>query len=131
MTPVFGAEHVMNYDTGEVTAFGIGGVQASGLIGASGSLTASFTFGSLGAHNANYSGPFGGVNIGPVSVASSGGVTTIGGNLTGSWNALGAGSLVSGSLLDYSHPLQLGSAFNDPTFNLGDLALMMARTRCH
>ena len=73
-----GAELVVNYDTGQVSAFAFGGLQVGWNGGVSGSVYAGFIYG-LNGSNSNYSGGFTGVNgaagAGGFAASSSGGLT--------------------------------------------------------
>jgi hypothetical protein len=73
-----GGEVVINYQSGQVSAFDFGGVQVGWNGGASGSAYTGFVYG-LNSSNSNYSGGFTGVNggagFGGFAARSSGGLT--------------------------------------------------------
>src|SRR5882724_9459702 len=64
-----GVEQLINYNTGEVSGFGYGGLQAGLNGGLNGSVNAAFVW-NLGDSNSNYSGPFtnGQAYVGPVGI---------------------------------------------------------------
>ena len=116
-----GGELVVNYNSGQVSAFGFGGVQIGWNGGLSGSGYSGFVWG-LNNSNSNYSGGFTGVNggagLGGFVASSSGGLT--GGpsglipnprQVTAAGVSLGGGLLggFSGGVTatDYSNPAQL------------------------
>lgn len=122
-----GGELVVNYNSGQVSAFGFGGAQIGWNGGASGSVYTGFVYG-LNNSNSNYSGGFTGVNggagLGGFAASSSGGLTggTSGLAPTGGVTAVGVslgGGLLSGfsggvTATNYTNPVQLGKfwAFN-------------------
>jgi RHS repeat-associated protein len=75
-----GGELVFNYNSGQVSAFGFGGVQVGWNGGASGSIYTGFVYG-LNSSNSNYSGGFTGFNVGDglgiFGASSSGGLTGV------------------------------------------------------
>jgi hypothetical protein len=77
-SPGGGGEVVVNYDSGQVSAFGFGGVQVGWNGGVSGSVYSGLVWG-LNNSNSNYSGGFTGVNggagLGGFAASSSGGLT--------------------------------------------------------
>src|SRR5579883_3053744 len=135
-----GGELVVNYNSGQVSAFGFGGVQVGWNGGASGSVYIGFVYG-LNNSNSNYSGGFtganGGAGIGGFAASSSGGLTggTAGLSPSGAVKAggisLGGGLLggFSGGLTatNYTNPLQLGKFW---AFNPLDALLYAARQLC-
>jgi hypothetical protein len=138
-----GGELVVNYDSGQVSAFVFGGAQVGWNGGLSGSLYSAYIYG-LDRSNSNYSAAFTGVNagagIGSVFVASSSGKLTGGargllpnGRPTVVGGGVGA-SLVGdfsfgASSTHYTKPLQLGKFWplaSSPT----DALLFTARQLC-
>jgi RHS repeat-associated protein len=120
-----GVEFVMNYNSGQVSAFAFGGVQAGWNGGASGSVYSGPVYG-LNDSNSNYSGGFTGINggagIGIFAASTSGGLTggakTLGVHTSakGATTAFGlslGGGLLSGfsggvSATNYTNPAQIG-----------------------
>ena len=119
---VGGGELVINYDSGQVSAFGFGGAQVGWNGGLSASAYSGFVWG-LNSSNSNYSGGFTGVNggagLGGFASSSSGGLT--GGpsglvpnprSVTAAGVSLGTGLLpgFTGGVnaTNYTNPLQLG-----------------------
>jgi hypothetical protein len=139
-----GGEIVMNYNSGQVSAFTFGGAQAGWNGGASGSIYGGPVYG-LNDANSNYSGGFTGVNggagLGGFVASSSGGLTGGAGGLAvhpfspGAVTAFGAsigGGLLGGfsggvSATNYSSPFQLGKF---AAFTIGDYLLYAARQVC-
>jgi hypothetical protein len=135
-----GGELVVNYDSGQVSAFGFGGVQVGWTGGANGSVYTGFIRG-LNNSTSNYSGGFTGVNgaagIGVLLASSSGGLTggTSGLAPNGAVKAigvsLGAGVLggFSGGVTatNYTSPVQLGKFW---AFSPLDALLYAARQVC-
>jgi RHS repeat-associated protein len=136
-----GGELVINYNSGQISAFGFGGVQIGWNGGASGSLFSGFVYG-LNNSNSNYSGGFTGVNggagLGGFATSSSGGLT---GGIAGlapngavkvGGISLGGGLLggFSGGITatNYSNPFQLGRFW---AFNLADAFFYAARQLCN
>jgi RHS repeat-associated protein len=131
---VGGGEIVVNYDSGQVSAFGLGGIQVDWNGGVSGQVYSGYVWG-LNNTNSNYSGGFtgvnGGVGFGGFAASSSGGLT--GKNPrsfvpTGDVTAVGGsfgGSLLGGfsggvNATNYTKPLQLGKfwAFSPMDYTL-------------
>lgn len=140
--PTGGGELVVNYNSGQVSAFAYGGAQVGWNGGAQGSVYTGFVYG-LNNSNSNYSGGFTGVNggagIGGFAASSSGGLTGGGGGLIPNTREVtavgvsGGGSLLSGvsggvTATNYTQPLQLGK--NPLGFGLIDPALYLARQAC-
>ena len=117
-----GGEIVLNYNSGQISAFGFGGVQIGWNGGASGSIYTGFVYG-LNDLNSNYSGGFTGFNLadglGGFAASSSGGLTDGVGGLAPNGAVKVAGIGIGGGLLtglaggatvtNYSNPTQLGS----------------------
>ena|GEM_PF-2457126 len=124
---VAGGEIVQNFNSGQVSAFGLGGFQAGWNGGASVSVFGGFIWGNLAANNSNYAGGFRGANasVGVVagSVASSGALSTAAAGL-GASITNGTGN-ASATL--YTRPLQLGHSI--PLDPLGQ-ALALANQAC-
>jgi len=120
-----GGEVVINYQSGQVSAFGFGGVQAGWNGGASGSVYTGFVYG-LNGSNSNYSGGFTGVNggagFGGFAARSSGGLTGGAGGLLPTSGVTAAGVSFGGGLLsgatggvtatNYSNPFQFGAGLS-------------------
>jgi hypothetical protein len=128
---VAGGEIVVNYDSGQVSAFGFGGTQGGWNGGLSGSLYGGHIYG-LDSDNSNYSGGFSGFNAG---VGPAGGGPGLGvfaaassGGLTGSAKDVGSlrlpvvvgasvGTSIAGrasfggTVTNYSPPLQVGKVW--------------------
>ena len=140
-----GGEVVYNYNSGQVSAFGYGGVQLGWNGGLSGSIYGGAVYG-LNDSNTNYSGGFTGVNggaegVGFFAASSSGGLSGGANGLAvhpfaaGSTTAIGGGAgfgLLSGAsggvnATNYSNPAQLGQFTG---FTLADYALYAARGLC-
>lgn len=135
-----GGELVVNYSTGQVSAFGFGGFQLGWNGGASGSVYSGYVWG-LNGSNSNYSGGFTGVNgalgLGGFAESSSGGLTGGAGGLIPNGNVNAAGMSFGAGLLggfsggvtatNYSSPVQLGKYWR---FSLGDWALWAAKQVC-
>jgi len=116
-----GVELVINYNSGQTSAFAFGGLQLGWNGGVSGSTYTGFVYG-LNSSNSNYSGGFTGINggagLGGFAASSSGGMThgvsglIPTGGIKAVGVALGAGLLggFSGgvSASNYTNPLQLG-----------------------
>jgi len=116
-----GVELVINYNSGQTSAFAFGGLQLGWNGGVSGSTYTGFVYG-LNSSNPNYSGGFTGINggagLGGFAASSSGGIThgvsglIPTGGIKAVSVALGAGLLggFSGgvSASNYTKPLQLG-----------------------
>jgi RHS repeat-associated protein len=136
-----GGELVVNYNSGQVSAFGFGGVQIGWNGGISGSLYSGFVYG-LNNSNSNYSGGFTGVNggagLGGFAASSSGGLT--GGlgrmvpnprSVSAAGVSFGAGLLggFSGGITatNYTNPLQLGKYW---AFGPLDALLYASRQVC-
>ena len=132
-----GGEVVLNYNSGQVSAFGFGGVQAGWNGGASGSVYTGFVYG-LNNSNSNYSGGFTGVNggagLGGFAASSSGGLTGGASGLAANGAVNAGGMSFGGGLLggfsggvtatNYSNPSQLGKYW---AFGPLDLLLSAAR----
>ena len=140
-----GGEIVINYQSGQVSAFSFGGVQVGWNGGASGSAYTGFVYG-LNASNSNYSGGFTGVNggagFGGFAARSSGGLTGGAGGLlptngvTAAGVSFGAG-LLSGATggvtaTNYSDPFQFGSGFSAliRSFSPIDSLMYLAQQGC-
>jgi hypothetical protein len=135
-----GGELVVNYNSGQVSAFGFGGVQVGWNGGASGSVYTGFVYG-LNNSNSNYSGGFtganGGAGIGGFAASSSGGLTGGAGGLAPNGAVKAGGISLGGGLLggfsggltatNYTNPLQLGKFW---AFNPLDALLYAARQLC-
>ena len=120
VSPGGGGELVVNYDSGQVSAFGFGGLQTGWNGGLSGSVYSGFVWG-LNDSNSNYSGGFTGFNgalgLGGFIASSSGGlgdpsesipnfdVTTAG--VSAGWGILGGWS-GGATATNYTKPVQLG-----------------------
>lgn len=140
-----GGEVVINYNSGQVSAFSFGGVQAGWNGGASGSAYTGFVYG-LNASNSNYSGGFTGVNggagFGGFAARSSGGLTGGAGGLLPTSGVTAAGVSFGGGLLsgatggvtatNYSNPFQFGAAMSAAIRSLNpiDSLLYAARQVC-
>lgn len=136
--PVGGGEIVINYDSGQMSAFAFGGTQVGWIGGAQGSAYTGFVYG-LNDSNSNYSGGFtgasGGKGLGGFVQSSSGGLT---GGPMPNGEVKAGGVSVGGSVLTginagatathYTKPLQL---FKNP-LGLGaiDPPLYVARQLC-
>jgi RHS repeat-associated protein len=137
-----GGEIVVNYNSGQVSAFGYSGVQVGWNGGVSGSVYGGYVYG-LNNTNSNYSGGFTGGNG---SIASVGGfVASSSGGLTGKFprgqsptgDVTAAGVSLGASLIptptggvnatNYTKPLQLGKFW---AFGPGDFFLYAARQLC-
>lgn len=141
-SPGGGGELVVNYDTGQVSAFAFGCLQVGWNGGASGSVYTGFVWG-LNGSNSNYSGGFTGVNggagLGVFAESSSGGLTAGPSGLVPNRNVNAAGISVGGGLLggfsggvtatNYSDPTQLGK-FWGFGLNPVDWLLYAARQLC-
>jgi len=120
--PVGGGEVVINYNSGQVSAFAFGGAQVGWNGAASGTVSSGFVYG-LNDSNSNYSGGFTGVSgaaaVGGFVQSSSGGLTngargvipnprgvTVGGVSAGA--SLLGGVKFAGTVTHYTQPLQLG-----------------------
>ncbi len=140
-SPGGGGELVVNYNSGQVSAYAFGGVQVGWNGGISGSVYSGFVWG-LNNSNSNYSGGFTGVNggagLGGFAASSSGGLT--GGpsglipdprGVTAGGVSLGAGLLggFSGGVTatNYTNPAQLGKFW---AFAPLDWAFYLARQAC-
>jgi hypothetical protein len=135
-----GGEIVVNYDSGQVSAFGFGGVQAGWNGGLSGTAYIGFVYG-LNESNSNDSGGFSGFNAamgtGVFWVSSSGGLTNgIGGtvpagDVTAAGFSVGAGVLgpVSGgvTVTGYTRPQQMGRYWG---FSPLDMLISSVRQLC-
>lgn len=133
-------ELVVNYNSGQVSAFGFGGVQTGWNGGMSGSVYAGLIYG-LKVSNSNYSGGFtsinGGMGPGGFLASSSGGLTNGLGGLTPDGKvkagglSFGAGLLGSASFgaaaTNYTKPFQLGKWLG---FSPIDMLLYSARQLC-
>jgi RHS repeat-associated protein len=120
-SPGAGGELVVNYNSGQVSAFAFGGMQVGWNGGASGSVYSGFIYG-LNSSNSNYSGGFTGVNgaagIGGFAASSSGGLTGGPGGLVPNGAVKVGGVSFGGGLLggfsggvtatNYTNPAQLG-----------------------
>jgi hypothetical protein len=132
-----GGELVLNYNSGQVSAFGFGGVQVGWTGGASGSVYSGFVYG-LNNSNSNYSGGFTGVNggagLGGFAASSSGGLTGGASGLAPNGAVKAGGISFGGGLLggfsggvtatNYTNPAQLGKYW---AFGPVDLLLSAAR----
>jgi hypothetical protein len=135
-----GGELVVNYNTGQVSAFGFGGFQGGWNGGLSGSAYTGFIYG-LNNSNSNYSAGFTGVNggagLGGFAASSSGGLTggpsglVPNGSVTVKGVSFGGGLLggFSGGVTatNYTNPLQLGKIW---AFEPVDLLLYSMRQAC-
>jgi RHS repeat-associated protein len=136
-----GGELVFNYNSGQVSAFGFGGVQVGWNGGASGSIYTGFVYG-LNSSNSNYSGGFTGFNVGDglgiFGASSSGGLTGGTGGLAPNGAVTAGGISLGGGLLgglaggatatNYTNPLQLGKLW---AFDPLDALLYAARQLCN
>jgi len=136
-----GGELVFNYNSGQVSAFGFGGVQVGWNGGASGSIYTGFVYG-LNSSNSNYSGGFTGFNVGDglgiFGASSSGGLTGGTGGLAPNGAVKAGGISLGGGLLgglaggatatNYTNPLQLGKLW---AFDPLDALLYAARQLCN
>ena len=136
-----GVELVLNYNSGQTSAFSFGGLQLGWNGGVSGSIYTGFVYG-LNTLNANYSGGFtsvnGGAGLGAFAASSSGGLTHGASGLspTGEVKAVGVGvgaGLLGGfsggvSATNYTKPLQAGKFAG---FTPQDLLLYAARQLCN
>jgi RHS repeat-associated protein len=141
-SPGGGGELVVNYNTGQVSAFAFGGLQVGWNGGVSGSVYTGFVWG-LNGSNSNYSGGFTGVNggagLGGFAESSSGGLTGGTSGLAPNGNVNAAGISLGGGLLggfsggvtatNYSNPAQLGK-FWGFGLNPVDWLLYAARQVC-
>ena len=137
-----GGEVVVNYDSGQVSAFGFGGLQGGWNGVASGSLYSGFVWG-LNSSNSNYSGGFTGVvaggTVGGFAASSSGGLTSGPAGLAPSSGVKVVGGSVGASLVgpfsggvnatNYSDPVQLGKYWGFGPNEL-DWLLYAARQAC-
>lgn len=142
-----GLEALVNYNTGQVSGFAYGGLQAGLNGGLQGSVNAGFVW-SLGDSNSNYSGPFTGAQayVGPVGIytaaSSSGfshpmdinwsGPNSVGVSLGKGLAPIPAGGGVSETY--YSKPLDMGNIlgpgyWGSPT-NLFDQQMVLIRQLC-
>ena len=136
-----GGELVVNYNSGQVSAFGFGGVQVGWNGGASGSVYTGFVYG-LNTSNSNYSGGFTGFNAGNgpggFVASSSGGLTGGPGRLVPNPRGVTAGGVSLGASLvptptggvtatNYTSPTQLGKFW---AFTPLDAILYAARQVC-
>lgn len=107
--PTGGGEVVINYNSGQVSAFAFGGAQVGWNGAASGSINSGFVYG-LNNSNGNYSGSFTGVagsgRVGGFLQSSSGGSVKVGGVSVGA-SLLGPVTF-AGTVTHYTQPLQLG-----------------------
>ncbi|MGN6592932.1 MAG: hypothetical protein ACTHJX_08540 [Terriglobales bacterium] len=136
-----GGELLLNYDTGQISAFGEGSVQAGWNGGASATVYSGFVYG-LNGSNSNYAGGFtsasAGYIVGAYGASSSGGLAggpggiIPNGSVTAAGVSLGASILVSPSAAlgaeEYTRPAQLGKFW---AFGAGDLLFYAARQVCH
>jgi RHS repeat-associated protein len=137
-------EIVVNYNSGQVSAFASGGPQIGWNGGLQGALITGFIY-SLGNSNASYSGGFTNVSasVGPVGIftaLSSGGARSptaiklnrpnvVGGSLGA--NILGSPATATAAATNYSQPFGLGSVFNNPYLTTPlDYVLYAARQLC-
>jgi hypothetical protein len=132
---------VLNYNSGQVSAFAFGGFQLGWNGGISGSGYSGFIYG-LNNSNSNYSGGFTGFNVGAgpgiFGASSSGGLTggisglVPNGNVTVGGFSLGGGLLtgISGGVTatNYTDPVQLGRFW---AFTPLDDMLFGARQACN
>lgn len=144
VAPQAGGELVVNYDSGQVSAFGFNGVQVGWNGGASASVYTGFVWG-LNSSNSNYAGGFTGANLGAgvggfVAASSQGmdgsglnGIVPNPRDVTAGGVSFGA-SLIPGitggvTLTNYSNPAQLGKYWG---FGLNELdwILFAARQIC-
>ena len=104
-----GVELILNYDSGQISAFAFGGAQIGWNGGVSGSLYQGNVYG-LNNTNSNYAGPFTGVNGSGAMIggfaAHAPGVNTIG--ASASWSLLSGPFSFGANRTMYSQPLQLG-----------------------
>jgi hypothetical protein len=111
-----GAEVVVNYNSGQTSAFAFGGLQLGWNGGVSGSVDSGFVYG-LNSSNSNYSGGFTGVNGDAAGLSPTGGVRAAGLSL----GAVLLGGFSGGvSATNYTNPLQRGkfAAFTPVDFLL-------------
>lgn len=137
-----GGELVLNYDSGQISAFGFGGTQIGWNGGASASVYSGMVFG-LDSSNSNYSGGFTGANggalMGGFVASSSGGLTRGAAGVVPNGQVKVAGMSAGVSLLgtptggatvtNYSDPVQLGK-FWALAFNPLDVIGYLARQAC-
>jgi len=135
-----GGELLVNYNSGQVSAYGFGGVQVGWNGGLSGSLYGGFIWG-LNSSNSNYKGGFSGVNagagLGGFAASSSGGLTGGPSGLVPNGAVRVGGIGLGGGLLggfsggvtatNYTKPLQLGKFW---AFGPLDALLYAARQVC-
>ena len=135
-----GGEVVVNYNSGQVSAFGFGGLQVGWNGGASGSIYTGFVYG-LNNSNSNYSGGFtganGGYGLGGFAASSSGGLTGGASGLAPNGQVKVGGASLGASLIptptggvtatNYTKPLQLGKFW---AFGPTDFVLYAARQVC-
>jgi hypothetical protein len=140
---VAGGEEVLNYNSGQTSAFGYGGLQVGCCNFLSGSVYTGFAYG-LNNNNSNYSGGFTSISGsgGPISVTVSrssngvgepigvappgtpGAVTTV---TVGGGEGVNTQVTGFGSVTTYSNPLQTGQFTG---FGLGDYLAYGARQLC-
>lgn len=134
-----GGEIVINYQSGQVSAFGFGGVQVGWNGGASGSAYTGFVYG-LNGSNSNYSGGFTGVNggagFGGFAARSSGGLTGGAGGLLPTSGVTATGVSFGGGLLsgatggvtatNYSNPFQFGAGLSALIGNLNPIDSLLS-----
>jgi RHS repeat-associated protein len=117
--PTGGVELILNYDTGQISAFAFGGAQVGWNGAATGTLYQGNVYG-LNGTNSNYSGPFTGGNVSGkvagVFGAKSGPVYAVGGSA--SLSLLSGPFSFGANRTVYSSPLQLGRfwAFQDQDY---------------
>jgi hypothetical protein len=135
-----GGEVVVNYNSGQVSAFGFGGLQVGWNGGASGPIYTGFVYG-LNNSNSNYSKGFTGANggyvLGGFAASSSGGLTGGASGLAPNGQVKTGGVSFGASLIptptggvtatNYTKPLQLGKFW---AFGPTDFALYVARQVC-
>jgi hypothetical protein len=133
-----GGEIVINYGSGQVSAFGFGGVQVGWNGGASGSVYAGPVYG-LNSSNSNYSGGFtgvnGGVGLGLFGARGSGGLTGGAAGLVPTGGVTAAGVSVGAGLLsgatggvtatNYSNPFQFGPRLGAAILNLSPVNTLL------
>jgi len=140
--PTGGGEVVINYNSGQVSAFAFGGAQVGWIGGAQASIYSGFVYG-LNNSNSNYSGGFtggnGGAGVGGFAASSSGGLTGgAQGLIPNPRNVTAVGATAGASLLGgasggltathYTKPFQLGR--NPLGLGLIDPPLYLARQVC-
>jgi hypothetical protein len=127
-------EQVVNYDTGVISYFASGGMQAGPIGGAQGNVFGGLIYGKLGTFNQNYSGPFttvsGSVGLLGGYWQTGGGINVYGGSVGGT--LLSALIPVTGGVARTvtSAPLQASSLLSTSGSPI-DQAFYAARQMCN